>query len=75
MSKVVCFINCDQCSKTVDSPVELECGSTVCLSHVGQYSHQEKFECELCLDGEHAVPKDGFKVVNTGPKQFTYQFG
>jgi hypothetical protein len=50
---------CSICSKTLQSPVALPCGATICKNHVNE--HEKEFDCTACSNN-HPIPKSGFKI-------------
>jgi hypothetical protein len=49
---------CSYCGKTIQSPVTLPCGTTICKHHVNQ---ENEFDCLTC-NKIHAIPKEGFQI-------------
>lgn len=49
---------CSYCRKTIQSPVTLQCGTTICKHHVNQ---ENEFDCLTC-NKIHPIPKEGFQI-------------
>lgn len=58
-------LNCLKCKRTLEMPVFLPCGDSVCKKHVieSQESNLDKIKCDICHI-DHQIPESGF-VVNT----------
>jgi hypothetical protein len=50
---------CSHCAQSLESPVTLPCGETICKHHVKEY--EKRYYCCAC-DIYHTVPKNGFKI-------------
>jgi hypothetical protein len=56
------FFECDFCYQTLESPIALACGKTVCKKDLDFILKEMKsFKCIIC-NSEHFIPKDGFKI-------------
>lgn len=51
---------CSHCSKTLQSPVTLPCGETICKIHVNNEPETEYY-CVTC-NLNHSIPAGGFKI-------------
>lgn len=56
------IFKCILCSESLECPVTIPCGNTVCKSHLNDFIGQKTFECQCCKQ-EHSVHKEGF-VMN-----------
>ena len=56
VDKLKSLFNCKFCSKLLDDPVILPCGTTVCKIHSEEVS---KTESKLCSE-MHSIPPKGF---------------
>lgn len=52
-------LSCTNCFKTLQSPVTLLCGVTICKHHINE--QEKEFYCVKC-NKNHSIPKDGFQI-------------
>jgi chromosome segregation ATPase len=50
---------CSYCGKTLQSPVTLPCGITICKHHI--IEEEKQFDCIEC-DRIHPIPSEGFQI-------------